>query len=94
MHNYRKAATKISTVLTNIEKWTLRESLPEKIQDEESDKNQQITAFVGYRSPRRKAELSLGLLNITDQNYNLNPLNLYDELPRSRTLALSLRLNF
>jgi hypothetical protein len=38
--------------------------------------------------------MTLGLLNITDQNYNLNPLNLYNELPRSRTLALSLRLNF
>jgi len=54
----------------------------------------QFNAFIGYRSPRRKAEVSLGLLNITDQNYNLNPLNLYNELPRSRTLALSLRLNF
>lgn len=54
----------------------------------------QLNALVGYRFPRRKAEVSLGLLNITDQNYSLNPLNLYDELPRSRTLALSLRLNF
>ena len=42
----------------------------------------------------RKAEVTLGLLNITDQNYNLNPLNLYNELPRSRTLALRLQLNF
>jgi tetratricopeptide (TPR) repeat protein len=54
----------------------------------------QLNAFVGYRFPHRKAEIMLGLLNITDQNYNLNPLNLYNELPRSRTLALSLRLNF
>ncbi len=54
----------------------------------------QLNAFVGYRTPHRKAELTLGLLNVTDQNYNLSPLNLYNELPRSRTLALSLRLNF
>jgi tetratricopeptide (TPR) repeat protein len=54
----------------------------------------QFNAFVGYRFPRRKAEVTLGLLNITDQNYSLNPLNLYNELPRSRTLVLSLRLNF
>jgi tetratricopeptide (TPR) repeat protein/outer membrane receptor protein involved in Fe transport len=54
----------------------------------------QFNAFVGYRFPRRKAEVTLGLLNLTDQNYNLNPLNLYNELPRSRTLALRLRLNF
>ena len=53
-----------------------------------------MNAFVGYRFLHRKAELTLGLLNITDQNYNLNPLNLYDELPRSRTLALRLQLSF
>lgn len=61
---------------------------------EPGDNFWQLNAFVGYRSPGRKAEVSLGLLNIADQNYNLNPLNLYNELPRSRTLAVSLRLNF
>jgi tetratricopeptide (TPR) repeat protein len=54
----------------------------------------QFNAFAGYRFPRRKAEITLGLLNITDQNYNLNPLNLYNELPRSRTLVLRLQLSF
>jgi tetratricopeptide (TPR) repeat protein len=54
----------------------------------------QFNALVGYRFPRRKAEITLGLLNITDQNYKLNPLNLYNELPRSRTLVLRLQLNF
>jgi tetratricopeptide (TPR) repeat protein len=54
----------------------------------------QFNAFIGYRFPRRKAEIMLGLLNITGQNYNLNPLNLYNELPRSRTLVLSLQMNF
>ena len=54
----------------------------------------QFNAFAGYRFLHRKAEVTLGLLNITDQNYNLNPLNLYNELPRSRTLALRLQLNF
>jgi len=54
----------------------------------------QFNAFVGYRFPRRNAEVMLGLLNITDQDYRLNPLNVYNELPRQRTLALRLRLNF
>jgi tetratricopeptide (TPR) repeat protein len=54
----------------------------------------QFNAFVGYRFPRRKAEIMLGLLNLTSQNYNLNPLNLYNELPRSRALALRLQMNF
>ena len=61
---------------------------------EPGDNFWQLNAFVGYRFPRRKAELEFGLLNITGQNYNLNPLNLYNELPRSRTLALSLKMNF
>ena len=54
----------------------------------------QFNAFVGYRFPRRKAQVTLGLLNLTGQNYNLNPLNLYNELPRSRTLDLRLQMNF
>jgi outer membrane receptor protein involved in Fe transport len=54
----------------------------------------QFNAFAGYRFLQRRAEVTLGLLNITDQNYSLNPLNLYNELPRSRTIALSLRVNF
>jgi outer membrane receptor protein involved in Fe transport len=54
----------------------------------------QLNAFAGYRFLHRKAEVTLGLLNITDQNYSLNPLNLYNELPRSRTLVLNLQLNF
>ena len=54
----------------------------------------QLNAFAGYRFLHRKAEITVGLLNITDQNYNLNPLNLYNELPRSRTLALRAQFNF
>jgi hypothetical protein len=34
------------------------------------------------------------LLNITGQNYKLSPLNVYNEMPRSRTLALRLQLSF
>jgi outer membrane receptor protein involved in Fe transport len=61
---------------------------------EPGDEFWQFNALVGYRFPRRKAEITLGLLNLTGQNYNLNPLNLYNELPRSRTLALRLQLSF
>ena len=53
-----------------------------------------LNAFAGYRFLHRKGQVTLGILNITDQNYSLNPLNLYNELPRSRTLLVSLQLNF
>ena len=48
----------------------------------------------GYRFPGRRAEISLGLLNLTDEDYRLNPLNLYGALPRHRTFFASLRFNF
>src|ERR1019366_5687507 len=48
----------------------------------------------GYRFPRRYAEIQLGLLNIFNTDYRLNPLNLQAELPRGRTLTVSLRLGF
>jgi tetratricopeptide (TPR) repeat protein len=61
---------------------------------EPGDEFLQYNAFVGYRSPGRNVEISFGLLNITDQGYNLNPLNVYNELPISRTLAARLQFNF
>ena len=54
----------------------------------------QLNARIGYRFHRNLAEISVGCLNITDQNYTLNPLNLYEELPRERTLLVRAKLNF
>jgi len=54
----------------------------------------QHNMMVGYRLPRRYAEVRLSLLNIFATDYRLNPLNLHAELPRGRMLTMSLRLNF
>lgn len=54
----------------------------------------QVNLLAGYRFPRRRAELAVGLLNLTDQDYRLNPLNLYGELPRHRTFVASFKFNF
>jgi hypothetical protein len=54
----------------------------------------QFNVFVGFRSPGRNVEVAIGLLNIADQGYNLNPLNVYNELPLTRTLAAKLQINF
>jgi hypothetical protein len=54
----------------------------------------QLNAYVGYRFLHRHGQVTLGVLNINDQNYNVDPLNYYNELPRSRTLLVSLELNF
>jgi Flp pilus assembly protein TadD len=62
--------------------------------DRPGDSFWQFNVFAGYRFPNRRVEIQLGLLNIADQDYRLNPLNLTPELPRDRTFVASLRLNF
>jgi tetratricopeptide (TPR) repeat protein len=54
----------------------------------------QFNLFAGYRFLHRHAEVQVGLLNVTDQNYRLNPLNLYYEAPRERTFVARLQFNF
>lgn len=54
----------------------------------------QFNLYAGYRFLQRRAELMMGLLNLTDQEYHLNPLTLYQELPHSRTLVVSARFYF
>ena len=62
--------------------------------DEPGDDFWQFNAYAGYRFFHRQAELQFGLLNITDENYHLNPLNLYNELPRGRTLSVLFQFYF
>jgi outer membrane receptor protein involved in Fe transport len=54
----------------------------------------QHNVFVGYRLQRQRGELSFGVLNLTDTDYRLNPLNAYAEMPRERVYAVRLKLNF
>jgi len=54
----------------------------------------QFNVFIGYEFPYRRGELAVGLLNVTAQDYRLNPLNIYAELPRSRLFYARLKLNF
>jgi hypothetical protein len=54
----------------------------------------QFNVSAGYRFLQRRVEAAIGLLNITDQDYRLNPLTLYNELPRERTLVASLKIYF
>ena len=54
----------------------------------------QLNALAGYRLWQRRAEFSLGLLNVLDQDYRLSPLTSYSDLPRARTLLVRFRLSF
>ena len=54
----------------------------------------QFNLHAGIRLFQRQAEWRVSLLNVGDQDYRLNPLNLTSGLPRERTLASSLRISF
>ena len=54
----------------------------------------QFNALVGYRFWRNMGEVSIGVLNIGDTDYQLSPLNPYGEIVRGRTAVVSCRLGF
>ena len=54
----------------------------------------QFDLFIGWRFWRNHVDATLGLLNLTDQNYRLNPLTPHNDLPRRRELIARLRFNF
>ena len=59
----------------------------------DSDFSQQ-NLYVGWRLKRQRGEISFGWLDISDTDYRLNPLTVYNELPRSRTFVGRIKLNF
>jgi tetratricopeptide (TPR) repeat protein len=54
----------------------------------------QINLFAGLRFRQQRGELTVGVLNVADHDYRLNPLSAYVELPRERVLLARLKLNF
>jgi tetratricopeptide (TPR) repeat protein len=50
--------------------------------------------WVGWRFLRRQAELAVGVLNLTDEDYRLYPLNYFGETYRERTVAVTGRFAF
>jgi len=54
----------------------------------------QQNLWLGWRLKRQRGEVSFGVLNLSDRDYNLNPLTLYSELPRERTYVGRVKFNF
>ncbi len=54
----------------------------------------QLNLFAGWRLARRRFEAAVGLLNVTGENYRLNPLTPYPNLPRERVWMARLGVNF
>ena len=54
----------------------------------------QFDVMAGYRFARNQCEVSAGILNLTDNNYQLSPLTYTSEIPRERTFVVRCRLGF
>jgi tetratricopeptide (TPR) repeat protein len=54
----------------------------------------QCNLYGGYRFPRRHIELAVGLINMFNQGYNVDPVTYFLEQARTRTLVASLKFNF
>ncbi len=53
-----------------------------------------VNVYAGYRFPRRHVEIRAGILNLTDQDYHLDPLTYYVDPARRRTFEASLKFSF
>src|SRR5439155_9077972 len=62
--------------------------------DRPGDDFWQLNVSAGYRFLRRHADVTIGVLNLTDRDYRLDPLTFYNELPRERTFVARLQFNF
>ena len=50
--------------------------------------------YAGYRFYRNQCEVAVGVLNLTDTDYQLEPLNYYLDMPRERTFFARLKFSF
>jgi Tfp pilus assembly protein PilF len=50
--------------------------------------------YAGYRFAKRRVELTAGILNVTGQNYRLEPLTIYQELPRKPVFEGRVKFEF
>ena len=54
----------------------------------------QYNFLAGYRFHRNQCEISCGVLNLTGRDYQLSPVNPYQELPRGRTFVARVKFTF
>lgn len=51
----------------------------------------QFNVFAGYRFYKRRAEIRLGLLNVTDTDFRIHPISVLAPMPRERTFTLTFK---
>ena len=73
--------------------WTHQENHGDSV-TQAGDDFWQANVLTGWRFFHRRAEITVGVLNVTAQNYRLSPLNLYSETPRDRTFYTQFKFQF
>lgn len=67
---------------------------PSRLPVRPGDSFWQFNALAGYRFHRSRCEITAGVLNLGDTDYQLSPLNPRGEIVRDRTAVLRVRYNF
>jgi outer membrane receptor protein involved in Fe transport len=58
------------------------------------DEFPQWNLALGWRFPRQRGDVTFGVLNLTDENYHLSPVNFYNEMPHERVFYGRVRVRF
>ena len=53
-----------------------------------------VNLFAGFRLPWQRGDVTVGLMNLTGEDYQLNPLSDVSEMPREPTVMTRFRLVF
>jgi Tfp pilus assembly protein PilF len=62
--------------------------------NEPGDQFWQFNVFAGYRFPRRHVEVQVGVLNLGNRNYRLDPLTYYIDPAHERMFVANFKFNF
>lgn len=54
----------------------------------------QLNLYAGYRFPRRHIELTVGAINLTDQDYHIDPVTYFVEQAHKRSFVANMKFNF
>ena len=77
---------------TDLQYWYQENNSIESEIDNESAPN--LNLSIGYRLQKQKGEVRISILNLTDEEYELNPLNNYRLPPQERTFVIETRFSF
>ncbi|HEY3913480.1 MAG TPA: TonB-dependent receptor, partial [Verrucomicrobiae bacterium] len=62
--------------------------------DEPGDSFYQLNLYAGYRFMRRRAELTIGVINLNNSDYHIDPVTYFLEQAHNRTFVASFKFNF